>query len=357
MKVSTGGLSGVLAETADAVRAAEAMGYDEFTVGETKHDSILNATMAAANSETIGIGTFTIAFPRSPMVLAMEAWDIQQLSKGRFTLGLGSQVKGHNINRFSVEWPGAPATRMKEYITMLRAVWHSFQTGEKPHYVGKYYHYTLMTPNFNPGPIDYPFPKVGLGCVGDGMARAAGEVADVVMPHGFMTDKYMREVLLPNVAIGLRRSGRNWSDIEVTGGGFTVFGETESEIEQELDRLRQPISFYGSTRSYHEIFEVHGLRDFGMRLHELSLRGQWDEMRQAVTEDIIRVFAQTSTYDKLPEFIKEHREYASRIGIGDLPTETPAQRERAQHIIREVQQVQVPGVPKGLELEATGVAS
>jgi probable F420-dependent oxidoreductase len=350
MKVSTGGVPGWPASTAEAVRAAEELGYDEFTIGETKHDSIVNATLAAANSEQIHIGTFTIAFPRSPTVLAMEAWDIQQLSKGRFTLGLGSQVKGHNINRFSVAWPGAPATRMKEYIRMLRAVWRSFETGEKPHYVGEYYHYTLMTPNFNPGPIDYPMPKIGLGCVGDGMSRAAGEVADVVMPHGFMTDKYMREVLLPNVAIGLKRSGRTWTDIEITGGGFTVFGETESEIERKLDQLRQPISFYGSTRSYHEIFEVHGLKDFGMRLHEMSLKGQWDEMRNSVTEDITRVFAQTSTYDKLPEFIREHREYASRIGLGALPTRTPAERERTQHIIREVQQVQVPGVPKGIEV-------
>lgn len=351
MKVSTTTGSGWLTDVAPAIQRAEELGYDLATVGELKHDSMLNATLAAANSSKIGIGTFTIAFPRSPMVLAMEAWDIQHLSKGRFTLGLGTQVKGHNINRFSTEWPGAPATRIKEYIGMLRAVWRSFQNGEKPEYLGKYYHYTLMTPNFNPGPIDYPFPKVGLGCVGDGMSRAAGEVADVVMPHGFMTDKYMREVLLPNVAIGLKRSGRTWSDIEITGGGFTVFAETESEIEQQLDRIRQPISFYGSTRSYHEIFEVHGLKDFGMQLHSMSLQGKWDDMRNSVTEDIVRTFAQTSTYDKLPEFVREHREYASRIGIGDLPTSTPAERERAKHIISEVQKVEVSGVPRGLEME------
>ncbi len=350
MKISTTTGSGWLTEVPAAIQAAEDMGYDLATVGELKHDSMLNATLAAANSSKIGIGTFTIAFPRSPMVLAMEAWDIQHLSKGRFTIGLGTQVKGHNINRFSTEWPGAPATRIKEYIQMMKAVWRSFQTGEKPEFLGKYYHYTLMTPNFNPGPIDYPFPKIGLGCVGDGMSRAAGEVADVVMPHGFMTDKYMREVLLPNVAIGLKRSGRTWSDIEVTGGGFTVFAETEAEIEQQLDRIRQPISFYGSTRSYHEIFEVHGLKDFGMQLHSMSLQGKWAEMRDSVTEDIVRTFAQTSTYDKLPEFIAEHREYAGRFGIGELPTATPAQRERAKHIISEVQKVQVSGVPRGLEI-------
>src|SRR5262245_59447032 len=115
MKVSTSGGQGWPEHVVDAVRAAEALGYDEFTIGETRHDSMLGATLAAANSDTIQIGTFTIAFPRSPLVLGMEAWDIQHLSKGRFTLGLGSQVKGHNINRFSTAWPGAPATRIKEY--------------------------------------------------------------------------------------------------------------------------------------------------------------------------------------------------------------------------------------------------
>jgi hypothetical protein len=168
------------------------------------------------------------------------------------------------------------------------------------------------------------------------------------MPHGFMTDKYMRDVLLPNIAVGMKRAGRTWKDIEITGGGFTVFGETESEIEQGLDRLRQPISFYGSTRSYHEVFDVHNLRDLGMRLHELSLQGKWDEMQRVIPEDVLRVFAQTSTYDKLPQFLNEHREYASRFGFG-MPTRTPAERERFAHVLKEVQKVKTAGVPRGLE--------
>jgi probable F420-dependent oxidoreductase len=349
MKVGSGFGGSWLTNVAESARRAEEAGYDFASAPETQHDSMLGATLAAASTEKLEIQTsVTIAFPRSPTVLAMEAWDIQHLSKGRFTLGLGSQVKGHNINRFSTEWPGAPATRMKEYIRMLHAVWKAFQTGEKPDYVGKYYHFTLMTPNFNPGPIDYPRPKVGLALVGDAMARVAGEVADVVMPHGFMTDKYMREVVLPNVAIGLKRGGRSWQDVEISGGGFTVFAETESEIEQGLQRLRQPISFYGSTRSYHEVFEVHGLKDLGMQLHSMSLAGQWAEMQKVIPEDVLRVFAQTSTYDKLPQFVAEHREYASRIGLA-LPSATPEQRERAKHVIGEVQKVQVTRVPRGLE--------
>ncbi len=349
MKVGTGFGGTWLTEVPASIQRAESLGYDFASTPETQHDSMLAAAVAAAHSSKIGIQTsVTIAFPRSPMVLAMESWDLQHLTQGRFAIGLGSQVKGHNINRFSTEWPGAPATRMKEYIRMMRAVFRSFRTGEKPDYVGKYYHYTLMTPNFNPGPIEYDDPKIGLACVGDAMARVAGEVADIVMPHGFMTDKYMRDVLLPNVAIGMKRAGKTWKDIEITGGGFTVFGESESEIEQGLERLRQPISFYGSTRSYHEVFEVHDLKDLGMQLHELSLQGKWDEMRRVIPEDVLRTFAQTSTYDELPEFIRDHREYAKRISVA-MPASTPEQRERLAHVMSEIQKVQTPGVPRGME--------
>ncbi len=352
MKVSSGFGGGWPEEAGAAAKRAEDLGFDVVSTPEMGHDSMLTAALGAAATELIEIQTsVTIAFPRSPMVLGMEAWDIQHLSKGRFGLGLGSQVKGHNEHRFSVPW-GPAAPRMKEYIQMLKAVWQSFQTGEKPDFVGKHFHFTLMTPAFNPGPIEYPRPKVFLACVGDAMARVAGEVADGVMPHGFMTDKYMRDVVLPNVAIGLKRAGRTWEDIEISGGGFTVFGENESEIEQGLQRLKQPISFYGSTRSYHEVFEVHGLKDFGMRLHSLSLQGKWAEMQEIVSEDILRVFAQTSTYDKLPEFVREHREYATRVGL-QMPANTPADRERLQHVLRQVQQTEVSRVPRGIENLAT----
>lgn len=348
MKVGTGFGGGWLTGVAEAAQRAEELGYDFVSTPETSHDSMLTAALGAAATKKIGIQTsVTIAFPRSPTVLAMESWDLQHLSQGRFSIGLGSQVKGHNINRFSMEW-GPAAPRMKEYIQMMKAVWKSFQTGEKPEFLGKHYHFTLMTPNFNPGPIDFPAPKVSLACVGDAMARVAGDVADGVMPHGFMTDKYMRDVVLPNIAKGLKRSGRSWADVEISGGGFTVFGENESEIEQGLERLRQPISFYGSTRSYHEVFEVHGLKDLGMQLHSLSLQGKWDEMRRVIPEDVLRVFAQTSTYDKLPDFIRDHREYASRISLG-MPAGTPQQRERLQGVLKAVQAIEVPRVPRGLE--------
>jgi len=354
MKIGTS-VGGWLAQVPEASQRADELGYDYVSCGELQHDSMLTMTVAAQNTERVELQTsVTIAFPRSPLVLAYEAWDLQAFSKGRFVLGLGSQVKGHNERRFGMPWQPGPATRMKEYIQFLKAAWDTFQHGTPPAFTGKHYQFTLMTPAFNPGPIDFPQPRVMLACVGDAMARVAGEVADGILPHGFMTDRYMREVVLPNVKIGLERSGRDWGDVELSGGGFTVFGETESEIEQGLDRLRQPISFYGSTRSYHEVFAVHGLQDLGMRLHELSLQGKWDEMRRVIPEDVLRVFAQTSTYEKLPDFIRDHREYASRMSFS-MPTGTPSEKERFSHILKQVQAVKTPGVPRGLEITKAGV--
>ena len=350
MKVITG-VGGWPAEIPEQARAAEAAGFDCITCGELAHDSLLIMTMAATATERIGLQTsVTIAFPRSPMVLAMEAWDLQHLSGGRFILGLGSQVKGHNERRFGGTW-SPPAPRMREYIRMMRAVWDSWQDGAPAEFLGKQYTYTLMTPNFNPGPIPFERPKVGLAIVGPGMARVTGEVADIAMPHGgIMSDKYMRQVLLPAVREGLERSGRTWADIEVAEAGYLIVGEDDAEIERKALGMRRTLSFYGSTRTYHKVLALHGLDELGMKLHALSLQGKWDEMRDTVTVDDILTLAQTSTYDGLPDFFREHREYATRTTLGGVPRETPEEEERFQDILARVQAVASPGVPRGLEL-------
>ncbi|NJN51208.1 MAG: TIGR03617 family F420-dependent LLM class oxidoreductase [Gammaproteobacteria bacterium] len=348
MKIGTG-VGGWLTGIADGARAAESNGFDFVTCGELAHDSVLTMTVAAGATEHIELDTsVTIAFPRSPMVLAMEAWDLQHYSRGRFNIGLGSQVKGHNERRFGGTW-SAPAPRMKEYIQMMKAIWDSWQEGRKPEFLGKHYKYTLMTPNFNPGPIDFPRPKIFLAVVGDAMARVAGEVADGILPHGgIMSDKYMREVLLPNVKIGLERSGRTWADIDIAASGYTVYGENDAEIHKGLDSLRQALSFYGSTRTYHDVLELHGLKYLGDKLHQLSLRGEWQKMREVITDEELLELTQVSTYDNLPKFVAEHREYASRMTYGHRYT-TPEERERARAVMTAVQVVQTPGVPRTLE--------
>ena len=334
-----------------AAQRAEAEGFDIVTCGELAHDSMLTMALAATTTERVELQTsVTIAFPRSPMVLAMEAWDIQHLSGGRFTLGLGSQVKGHNERRFGGTW-SPPAPRMREYIDMLRAVWASWQDRTPPSFVGKEYRYTLMSPNFDPGPLDgLPHPKVGLAMVGPGMARVAGERADVVMPHGgIMSDRYLREVLLPAVREGLVRSGRTWQDLSIASSGYLVLYDDEREVEEKLLAMRQTLSFYGSTRTYHKVLAVHGLEELGQKLHALSVQGRWDEMREAVPIEAIASLAQTCRYDDLPAFVAEHREYASRMSVA-LPTRTPEERERAADLRRRLQAIETPGVPRGLEL-------
>jgi len=343
MKIGTG-IGGWLDGVGEAARKAEEDEYDFVSCGELAHDSILTMCVAATQTQRLELQTgVTICFPRAPMILAMEAWDLQKLSGGRFALGLGSQVKGHNERRFSTKW-SAPAPRMREYIQTLHAIWDSFQDGRRADFAGDHYRFQLMTPNFNPGPLEYPRPKVFMAVVGPAMARVAGEVADGVLPHGFMTDKFMREVLLPNVKIGLDRAGRSWDDIQVAGGGFTVFGEDQADIDRQLDRLRTPISFYGSTRTYHNVFEVHGWGDLGEKLHELSVRGKWDEMRDAIPEEVLRGFAQTATWDELPKFVAEHREYARRMMLA-MPDRTGEQRERLADVRRAVRAVETPGIP------------
>jgi probable F420-dependent oxidoreductase len=346
MKLGTG-VGGWPGKAPEQAKQAEANGFDSLSCGELAHDSMLTMALAGYATETIELMTsVTIAFPRSPMVLAMEAWDIQQMTQGRFNIGLGSQVKGHNERRFGGSWSAA-APRMKEYIQMMKAIWDSWQDGTTPEFIGKEYKYTLMTPNFNPGPLDVPKPKIYLAVVGPAMARVAGEVADGILPHGgIMTDKYMREVLLPNVKIGLDRSGRTWDDIDIAASGYLILGESDEEISKGLQNLRTPLSFYGSTRSYHHVLRLHGLEELGLKLHALSLEGRWKEMQEVITDDDMLELVQTCKYDDYPSFIKENREYASQMGFG-MPTETDEQKERAKDMMSQLQAVQTAGVPRG----------
>ena len=229
---------------------------------------------------------------------------------------------------------------------MMHAIWDTWQDGKPAEFLGKQYTYTLMTPNFNPGPIEHPRPQVGLAMVGPGMARTAGEVADVVMPHGgIMSDKYMREVLLPAIKTGLERRGRTWSDLEIAESGYLILGDSDSEIEQKALGMRRALSFYGSTRTYHKVLALHGLEELGLKLHALSLRGRWDEMRTGHGRRLLSL-SQTCTYDGLPGFLAETPEYASAYGTPDAPA-TPEQPGSLSGHHGAVQALENPGVPRG----------
>jgi len=337
MKVEAGIPTNDLRSAGDAARRLEAIGYDGVVTPEVKNDPFIPLAAAAITTERVTLGTsVAIAFPRSPMITALMSWDIQRASNGRFILGLGTQVKGHNERRYSAPWVGPAQPRMREYVSALRAIWHTWQTGEKLDFRGKYYTHTLMTPEFNPGPLPAGAPKIMVSAVGPYMARLAGELCDGVRMHGFCTAKYIQDVILPELKIVAERAGRDAKTLEVSGGGFIVTGETQADVEKSREAARTRVSFYGSTRTYHGVFEAHGWSEIGPRLHELSLKGQWEAMPGAVPDDVLEHFVVAGTYDQIVQRIKER---FSGIGAGVslcLPRNTPEEGEWTRAVVPEL---------------------
>ena len=282
-----------------AAAALEQAGYDGAVTMENKHEPFLPLAVAATATQRIELSTgIAIAFARSPMIVASISHDLQTASKGRFVLGLGSQVKGHNERRFSVPW-SPPAPRLREYVEGLRAIWRCWEQGEKLNYVGEHYQFTLMTPNFVPESNGLPPVPVTIAAVGPAMLRLAGRVCDGVRLHPFCTRRYLETVVLPHIETGLKDSRLSREQFEVTGGGYVVTGPDQESIDKKLEWVRYRVAFYGSTRSYFPVWEAHGLEDLGMKLHEMSKRGEWQKMAAEVPDDVVRLFAAVGPQDEI----------------------------------------------------------
>src|SRR5262245_17847498 len=232
-----------LAAIGAAARDLEALGYDGGLSAEITHDPFLPLVVAAEHTEHLQLGTsIAVAFARNPMTLANIGYDLQTYSKGRFTLGLGSQIKPHIERRFSMPW-SHPAARMREFILGLRAIWSAWSGEEKLAFKGEFYTHTLMTPFFDPGPNPYGPPKVMLAAVGDLMTEVAGEVADGMILHPFTTERYVREVTLPGIERGFAKSGRTRADFTLSLPVFVVTGSTDEEWETARTGTKQQIAF------------------------------------------------------------------------------------------------------------------
>lgn len=286
---------------AAAARAIEALGFDGATTPEAGQDPFLPLIIAAEHTTRLTLATnVAIAFPRSPMVVAQLAWDLQRLSGGRFHLGLGTQVKGHNERRYASPWTASPGPRLREYVQCLQAMFASFQNGRKPTYFeGQHYQFTLLPPFFNPGPIDHPHVPIYVAAVNTYMARLAGELCDGLSLHPIATFRYTRDVLLPAIRAGAEKSGRPVSAIDVVGAPFLALGRDEAEVATARNAVKQRIAFYASTRTYHAVLEFHGWQDMGLELHRLSLAGKWQEMPKLVTDEMLDEWAVVATYDEL----------------------------------------------------------
>jgi probable F420-dependent oxidoreductase len=318
-----------------AARRLEALGYASAIAPEVNHDPFLPLAIVAEHTTRLGLGTsVAIAFPRAPMVVAQIAWDLQRFSKGRFALGVGSQVRKHNEERFAVKWT-APVPRMREYILTLRAIWDSWQHGTKPAFIGAHYRYTYTTPFFNAGPIEHPRIPVAISAVNPAMCRLAGELCEGVRLHNFCTRTYLEETILPNIGRGAAKAGRAAHEVELSGGGFIATGADDQAVHQQLESIRRQVAFYGSTPSYLGVLEAHGWRDLGEKLNRLSRDGKWQEMTAAVPDDVVRAFAAVGRYDEIVPRIRERFRGVHRIAFPP-PAEDPHLEAQVRELLEEL---------------------
>ena len=283
---------------AQAIKAEET-GYDGVWSAETNHDPFLPIAVGATATEKLEFGTgIAVAFARNPMTLAVLANDLQLLSKGRFMLGMGSQIKPHITKRFSMPW-SHPAPRMRELILAIRAIWKTWETGEPLAFRGEFYTHTLMTPFFNPGPNPYGNPKILLAAVGELMTEVAGEVGDGFLVHGFSTERYLREVSLPALERGAAKAGKTRSDLTVSYPGFIVTGPDDKSMAAAAKGAREQIAFYASTPAYRPVLELHGWGDLQPELNTLSKHGEWEKMGELIDDDILNAFAVVAPLDQV----------------------------------------------------------
>ena len=289
-----------------AIAELERRGYDAAFSAEINSDPFLPLVLAAEHSERIALTTsISVAFARNPMTMANLAWDLNQYSKGRFTVGLGSQIKPHITRRFSMPW-SKPAARMREFIQAMQAIWTCWESGEKLDFNGEFYQHTLMTPMFVPTNTTYGAPGVNLAAVGPLMTEVAAEVANGVISHGFTTVKYLREVTLPAVHRGLEKSGRQREVFDISVPAMVVTGINEEAFLQSKAAIQSQIGFYASTPAYRPVLEAHGWGELQTEANQLTREDRWDAMGELISDEILNTFAVVSEdIAQVPTLIKQ----------------------------------------------------
>jgi probable F420-dependent oxidoreductase len=306
---------GPLAGVGDEVRQAVRLGFDGVMAAETSHDPFLALTAAATAAPGMELGTaVAVAFARSPMTVAHAAWDLAALTGGRFLLGLGTQIRAHVVGRFAMPW-SAPVPRMREYIAALRAIWAAWQGHAPLRFRGDHYRFTLMTPFFDPGPIERPDIPILLAAVGPGMCRLVGETAEGIHVHPFHTRRYVEEVVGPAIAEGAARTGRDPAAVTRVATLFVVTGHDDDEMERSATGVRRRIAFYGSTPAYREVLNLHGW-EVGDELTARSKRGEWEEMAELIDDGMLETVAVVAPPEELASAIRERCDgIVDRLGL------------------------------------------
>lgn len=277
----------------------ESLGYDSLVVEETKDDPYMVMALAAQTTSRVGLATsVAMAFPRSPAITAMSAWTVQKLSGGRFTLGLGSQVRGHIVRRYGLDY-SPPGPWMRDYVQAVRAIWECWQNGTALDFHSDHYDIDLMVPLFDPGPIDQPDIPIHIAAVNRVMCRIAGEVADGIRLHPVCTPRYINEVTRPALVEGAKRAERDPSEIELCMKPLVATARDNETLARKIEDVRARVAFYASTPSYRASFALHGLEDIAVQLSTLSKQQRWEEMPKLISDDVLDLYVAAGTYDEI----------------------------------------------------------
>lgn len=323
-------------EFAAGAARAEELGLGAVLVEETKDDPYQLLALGASTTSRIGLGTsVAMAFPRSPTVTAMSAWSLQNLSRGRFVLGLGSQVRAHVQRRFGMEWH-APAPWMRDYVNALRAVWRSWQEGTPLDFESERYKIDLMVPLFDPGPIAHPTIPIHVAAIGPNMCAVAAEVADGIRLHPVCTPRFIDTDVLPAMSVGAARAGRSLDEVEVCIKPLVGTARDEATLGKVAETVRARVAFYLSTPSYRRTFRRHGWEDVARTASDYSRTQRWDELPGLVTDEMLHTVATIATHDEIGARLNErYRERVDRIEFS-IPVNDPDDAEVLSSILREL---------------------
>ncbi|MSO79859.1 MAG: TIGR03617 family F420-dependent LLM class oxidoreductase [Acidimicrobiia bacterium] len=318
MKIDAIAMGRTLRDVPNLVREIEDCGFTGVWFTESGRTAYTGCTAAALTAQHLDIGTaIAVAFPRSPMVTAQVAWELADATEGRFVLGLGTQVKAHIERRYSAEFEH-PGSRLREYVLAVKAIFRAFQGEEELDFHGKFWNFDLMPRMWSPGPIANPNVPVYISAVRPWSARMAGEVCDGIHVHPFHSMRYLQEVVLPAVHEGAAAAGRNPGDIAVVCPIMAILGDTEEERVKARDETRLRIAFYGSTRTYSGVFDLHGWEGTAERLHELQRAGDLKGMQSTITDEMLEVYSLESTWDGLADaLVEKYGGVADRVVMYD----------------------------------------
>jgi probable F420-dependent oxidoreductase len=325
-----------LASVPQEARILEEAGWDAVVLEETKQDPYVVLALAAQATQRLGIGTsVAMAFPRSPTVTALSAWTLQNLSRGRFRLGLGPQVRAHIERRYGMTW-SPPAPWMREYVEAVRAVWRCWQQQAPLDFKGRHYAIDLMPPLFDPGPIEHPHIPIHLAAVNRAMCRVAGAVADGVRPHPICSADYIANVMIPEIRAGAAAAGRPLDGFEISHKPLIATAADAGELARRVEDIRARLAFYLSTPAYRPAADYHGLGDLARELSRLARERDWEKMPNYVSDAILDLYAVVATHDEIAAKLCERFAGVVTSCEFSIAVRSAANRERLALIARDV---------------------